>query len=166
MKRNSIAMVVGLLMVLGAVNAWAQCPRGEGRGFHGKHGPMMLEKLKEELNLTAEQVKEIEQLHEEMMAESKPLRDQMKALREKMHKLWSEDYPNEGEIIAVQREMSALRLQLSELRTQMKLDMMEVLNAEQREKFRSMKGKFRGKRGHGRHGKGGCGDCPYASEKK
>jgi protein CpxP len=171
MKRNAMAMVIGLSMVLGAAQTWAQCPKGEGRGgFHGhghRGGFMMHDGMKAELNLTAEQSKEMDQLHEEMMSNAKPLRDQLKTLKEKMHDLWSDDYPDEGAIISLKREMSALRLQLSELKIQMKLDMMEILTADQRAKLKEMKGKYKGKHGkHGKHGKGGCGDCPHGNAKK
>ena len=162
MRKNVIAMTIGMLMVLGTASAWA-CPGG--RGGHGhRGGPGMHGKMMEELNLTAEQKKEIDQLHEEMRAEAEPLKEKMRALRDKMHDLWSQDSPDEDAIMALQREKSAIHLQLSELRTEMKLDMMEILTPEQRAKFKEMKGKHKGKRG--KHGKKGCGECPHKNAKK
>ena len=162
MKRNAIAMTVGMLMVLGAAHAWA-CPGGKGghghRGGHMMHGKML-----DELNLTSEQQKEIDQLHEEMRADAEPLREKMRDLKEKMHDLWSQDNPNEDAILSLQRQMSAVRLQLSELRTQMKLDMMEILTPEQRAKFKEMRAEHKGKRG--KHGKRGDFDCPHKNAKK
>ena len=166
MKKNAIAMVVGIMMALGAAQAWAQCPGGEGRGYHGHgkghHGGF--KHMKEELNLTDEQSKEIDQIHEDMREDAKPIREKLKALKERMHDLWSADQPDEQAILSLKREMNALHLQLSELRVQMKLDMMEILTPEQRAKFKEMKGKRKGKRG--KHGKKGCGECPYKDGKK
>ena len=128
---------------------------------------MMHDKMKEELNLTAEQSKEIDQLHEDMRADAEPIRTQLRALKEKMHALWSDENPNEKAIISLEHQMSALELKLSELRIQMRLDMMEILTPEQRAKLKEMKGKFEGRHGrHGKHGKGECGDCPNKNAKK
>ncbi len=167
MKAKIIATVVGILVLVGTTAAFA-CPGGKGhhgkRG-HGKGGGM--HGLMEKLDLTDAQKAEMEKLHTEMKEDVEPLRERMKELKQQMHQLWENDPVDEEALITLEREMATMKLQMSELRIQMKVDMMDILTPEQRAKFQELKKEFKGK--HGKRGKGkGCsgecgGDCPHRS---
>ncbi len=86
------------------------------------------------VDLTAEQKTKLEQLHYAEFKETEPLREQMFAKRDEVRRLWLATTPDKAKIIAAEKEMRAIRDQLHDKMTAFRLDALNVLTPEQREK--------------------------------
>jgi Spy/CpxP family protein refolding chaperone len=136
--------------------------KGEGPKAGMPMGPMA------ELNLTAEQKKKIDQLHEAAAKQAEPLHKELAAKMKEMQALWAVDKPDKAAIERKHAEMSALNSKLWGIHIDTKLQIHALLTPEQRAKWANhpdmppmmMHGPGMG----GMHG-GGCGmhgvDCPY-----
>jgi Spy/CpxP family protein refolding chaperone len=89
------------------------------------------------LNLTAEQSAQIKAMREAHWKDMKPLRDKMFAKRDELRKLWLEPNPEEGKILAAQKEMRSLRDQMEDKMTAYRLEAVKILTPEQKEKIAS-----------------------------
>jgi len=153
--------LIGLTMVLvvglaAGSFAWGGGP-GKGRG--PGYGPCVDGGMTpySQLNLSAEQTAKIHAIRETEMRETKPLRDQMFIKGGDLKLLWLEKSPNKDKILAVQKELRAIREQLDEKKTIKRLAILDVLTPEQKTKLQS----FRGWRVGPRHGMGPeAGACP------
>jgi Spy/CpxP family protein refolding chaperone len=88
------------------------------------------------LNLTADQKTKFEELRTAHLKEIKPLKDKMFSLRGDLKLLWLEKNPNQSKIIAVQKEIRALRDQMEDKRVVHQLNILKILNPEQQAKFK------------------------------
>ena len=96
------------------------------------------------VDLTSEQRTQLEELRDEHRAEMQPLHQQMQAKREQMRDLWTAEVLDEAAIWAMDEEMAPLREQLRQKRLEQRLEVMNVLTAEQRaEHFEAMEKRFR-----------------------
>jgi hypothetical protein len=93
-----------------------------------------------QLNLSAEQTAKIHAIRETEMRETKPLRDQMFIKGGDLKLLWLEKSPNKDKILAVQKELRAIREQLDEKKTIKRLAILDVLTPEQKTKLQSFRG--------------------------
>ncbi len=96
---------------------------GPGPGPRGAWGPA--------LNLTAEQNQKMQALREQHLREVIPLRNEMQVKQLELRTLWAQPNPDEGKILAKQKEISALRAQLQEKGTKNRLEMRKNLTPEQ-----------------------------------
>jgi len=153
MKKLSIAMTTALVITLLATSAFAF---GWGRGWGRGPGDGICrggnDKVFANVDLTAEQTAKLKALKEANLKEVTPLREKMFNKRNELRLLWLKDNPDEAKILAVQREMRALRDQLEDKRTSHRMAAFKVLTPEQQKKVQA----FGPGNGRGR-GFGGCG---------
>ncbi|MGM0577962.1 MAG: Spy/CpxP family protein refolding chaperone [Myxococcota bacterium] len=149
------------------IAALVAAPAAMAFGPGGQRGPRG-ERLIEALDLTPDQQEAVEALRQQMRKEAEPLRKEMDAAREEMKQLWRVPELDRAAIQAKAAEIHAIHSQLRSLRLDHRLDVFEVLDAEQRGKFLEMQERRhdrktrRGKRGkRGRRGGGPGGpNCP------
>ena len=142
MKKVTLTVMAVLFAAAVATTAFAfgwgrgpgygPCARGD---FQGPAG----------LNLTAEQTAKIKEIRDAQWKEMKPLREQTFTKRDEIRKLWLEPNPDEGKILAAQKEMRSLRDQMEDKTTTFRLEAAKVLTPEQKEKL----GSFNQGRGFG-----------------
>ena len=144
MKRLITTAAVAVLFVSFATVAAAGDRRGRGRSHHKKGDHVM--KLFGELDLTAEQQAAIKKIHTEARAETKPLHEEMRSLKDEMREEWGTMAPDEDRILALHKQIHAIKGQLGVLRIETRMDTLNVLTAEQREDLASLKAERRAKR--------------------
>jgi Spy/CpxP family protein refolding chaperone len=172
MKKKMLVMMALLFVAAVATSAFAfGGGRGPGYGPCGQGDARGLAAL----NLTAEQTAQIKAMREAHWKDMKPLRDKMFAKRDELRKLWLEPNPDEGKILAAQKEMRSLREQMEDKMTAYRLEAVKVLTPEQKEKMGSFAGRGPGhRRGFGpMHGfgpagpdEGGCFGAPLGGPAK
>jgi Spy/CpxP family protein refolding chaperone len=93
--------------------------------------------MAEELGLTEDQKAQIEQIRESSREDAKPLRDKVKDLRKEMLSEWQASVPDEGTLLDLHKEIHDVKGELGELRIQTRLDVINLLTPEQREKMKA-----------------------------
>ena len=160
MKKVSMVFAAVLISTALASAAFAFGPGGGwGRGHGGRHcynpgdGPLP---AAGQLNLTAEQTEKIKALRDAHLKDVTPLRDKMFSKRSELKLLWLQASPDQNKIMAVQKEIRALRDQLEDKRTGHRLAVFNLLTPEQRTKAQA----YGGRRGFGMGGPciGGAGN--------
>lgn len=135
MKKMIIAvLIVALFAAAGVAMAqgWGRgpgyglgpCGVGAGPGYSPKGAWAGL-------NLTPEQNQKMEALREGFLKETLPLRNEMQIKQLELRTLWGQTNPDEGKILAKQKEINALRAQLQEKGTKNRLEMRKILTPEQ-----------------------------------
>ncbi len=110
-SKMSLALVLGLVLTLGlAASSWAR-PWGCGPGG---------------MNLTPEQAGQLFDLKEKFHNDTASLRKQMWVKRAEMAALWRADNPDEKQIQAKQKEISALKGQLQEKAVALRLGIRKI----------------------------------------
>jgi Spy/CpxP family protein refolding chaperone len=144
---------------LGAATATAQSPgQGPPEGRRGARGQALFEYL----GLSAEQQEQWRALHEQHREEMKPLREEGRALRQRVKESLEADEPEVlvGEAV---KAVYAHRQKVKAAREGFQGRLESVLDAEQKQKFeafkaaRGLRGKGRGGRGRGPRGPRGAG---------
>jgi Spy/CpxP family protein refolding chaperone len=154
MKKLATILVTLFTVTAFAASAFATGPGwGRGHGGEGYYGKDIT--LMSELNLTAEQTTKINAFREAFLKDSKPLQDKMFSKRGDLKILWLQQNPDEEKILAMQKDIRALRDQIQEKRDVYRLNVYNVLTPEQKEKLKSY-GPGRGF-GHGMRGGPGMG---------
>jgi len=168
MKKMIVAILgIALLATYGLALAqgWG---RGAGMGL-GPGGGMGLGPCAANLNLTAEQIKEMQDLRTKHFNETATLRETLFARNAELRSLWAQANPDEKNIVAKQKEVNDLRAQLQEMAVKHRLQARGVLTPEQQTQvqgYLSDTGNFGpgyGKRGGFGGGRGmgmGPGGCP------
>jgi Spy/CpxP family protein refolding chaperone len=171
MKKISIAAAV-LLMV--AVTTLAMA--GPKRAFFDGNGHLNNAVIAG-LELTSEQTEKIQVLHESAKKEIIPVKAQLATKRAEMKLLWTQPTLDADKIKATQKEIQALRTQIRDTQTDMRIAFRNLLTPEQTSKLlasgfgrdrRDKKGRGYGKRKGGGYGKGNgrgnwgsqCDGCP------
>ena len=144
MKRLITTAAVAVLFVSFATVAAAGDRRGRGRSHHKKGDHVM--KLFGELDLTAEQQAAIKKIHTEARAETKPLHEEMRSLKDEMREEWGTMAPDEDRILALHKQIHAIKGQLGVLRIESRIDTMNVLTPGQREQLATLKAERKAKR--------------------
>lgn len=98
-----------------------------------------LERGFQALDLTQEQLTQMQQLRKAYFEETYPLREQILERRMELRRLLLSEKPDEGKIMAVQREISDLHSKLAEKRTQLRLEISKMLTPEQKGKLLSFR---------------------------
>ncbi len=83
------------------------------------------------LNLSPEQIQKLDTLHANFFKETLPLRNQMTAAHMELRALWAQPNPDQGQIVAKQRQINALREQIQEKATRYRLEARALLTPEQ-----------------------------------
>ena len=89
------------------------------------------------LNLSKDQQAKVMTLRENMWSASEIIRDQITALRDKIHAEWTSSNPDENTIIELKQQILTQRGKMQVLRTEFKMDVLNLLNDQQKEQFRA-----------------------------
>ena len=87
-----------------------------------------------QLGLTAEQIEKIKALREAHLKDVKPLQEKMFSKRGDLRLLWLQANPDQGKILALQKEIRSLRDQMDDKRVSHRLAVLKVLTPEQQAK--------------------------------
>lgn len=132
----------------------AQAPGAMQRHFRGRgHGGLLRGDpavLKARLGLSDAQVQQVKAIGDTLRARTKAQRDQLRPLRQKMRALMQADAIDVGAIYAVRSQIHAIQQVLNDEGFRARVQMLQVLTKEQREKMKQ----FRGGRMHHGRGKG------------
>jgi Spy/CpxP family protein refolding chaperone len=154
MKRISATVIAVIFFaVLAASASAAPWNRGAGKGY-GYRADMT--DISKKLDLTTEQTTSIKALRDAHLKDVKPLHDKMYAKRGDLRLLWLEKTPDQAKIVALQKEIRALRDQMDDKATSHRFAAVNILTPAQKEKLQTS---FRG-RGQGRGAGLGPMDCP------
>ena len=125
---------------------------GGGGGYPGGGGYYDLAAVPG-LNLTAEQTAQIRNLREAHLKDIQPLQNKLYGKRGELRLLWLQQSPDQGKILAVQKEIRTIRDQMQDKMTIQRLNILKVLTPEQQERMKA----FGQGRGFGPGMKGGPG---------
>jgi Spy/CpxP family protein refolding chaperone len=162
MKKLMVAVLaIALLATAGLALAQGW---GRGQGM-GPGGGMGFGPCAANLNLSAEQIKEMQDLRAKHFNETATIREQLFAKNAELRSLWAQKEPNETAILKKQKEVNELRTELQAMGTKHRLQARGVLTPEQQTQLQSCLGDTgnfgpgAGKRGG--FGRGmGPGGCP------
>jgi Spy/CpxP family protein refolding chaperone len=120
-------------------------PLAFAKGPGGKHGGM---KVFKELNLNAEQKEQIKAIRQANKDKMKSLREKAKTDREAF-KSAMESEASKSKLVSLRKKMVKSKQALKDQQFENMLEIREILNPEQRAKFRELKSEMKGKRRHG-----------------
>ncbi|QUY40760.1 Spy/CpxP family protein refolding chaperone [Acaryochloris marina] len=109
------------------------------------------EQFRQQLNLSPDQVSEIDQIREQNKQDKQAKREALRAAKDKMQALMASD-ASDDELRAQHRILQDLRRDMGEARFETKLKIRQVLTPEQRTKMAELKKQRRGRWGR-RHGR-------------
>jgi Spy/CpxP family protein refolding chaperone len=93
--------------------------------------------LYSKLNLSADQKTRIETLRNALLRDIKPLQDQMFSKRGDLKLLWLQTNPEKEKILAVQKDIRAIRDKIEDKAVAHRVDVFNILTPEQQEKARA-----------------------------
>lgn len=151
MKSRIIAFVVIVALVMCAVAVMAQRGRQAGRPMAAPAGPPaigapgggmgmgmgMCERMKNQLGLTPDQVKQIEAIRKDFMDSTQSQRDDIKGKMKQMLDLWTADQPDAGAIKGLAAQMESARAQMRDSAIDHAVLAFDVLTADQKAKVRA-----------------------------
>ena len=153
MKKLTTAIIAMFLVAMGAMFIFAQNSDGNAdggkrgfgkRGHHGKrfggegHGFMF-----RALNLTDEQKAQVKQIMESSKTTVQPLREQMKANRQKLAQLSENGNFDAAQVQAIAAQQGNLSAQLIVEKEKVKAQMFQILTDEQKAKAAEMKAQMK-----------------------
>jgi Spy/CpxP family protein refolding chaperone len=165
MKKLKMSIAACLLAAIAAAPAPAHREMRAGYGS----GPGNVEDIAAErgLELTTEQRVKINALRQAHLIDIKPLQDRLHLRSMELRGLWLAETPDRERILALQKEVQALRIQLMDKLTTYRLDAWRLLTPEQQAKIRSHGPEHRpvrmggpGMQGDREHGRGMRGPMP------
>ncbi len=167
MKKLTLTLITVAIGMILSVPVFAFGPgsgRGPGEGMGPGNGPgYHRDAAWAKLNLSAEQKTKIEALQLDHQKEIRPVREKMFDKSVELRRMWLQVNPDKDKILALQKEVRALRDQLEDKATAQKLEIRKLLTPEQQEKLANSgwgRGMGFGPRGGMRgHGAGGPGIC-------
>ena len=151
MKKLIVAILSIVLVAMGAMFIFAQDGTGKAdgkrgfgkRGHHrGGHGGMMFRGL----DLTDEQKAQMKAIRQASKETSKPIREQMKANRQKLQTLSESGTFDEAQVQAIAAQQGSLSAQMIVEKEKVKAQMFNILTPEQKTKAAEMKAQFQQKR--------------------
>ncbi len=116
-----------------------------------ERSPRRLDRLVQDLGLSAEQEQQVRQLAQERRAATRPVRQQLRRLRTEVVEIWRSDAPNREQLLAKHSEMDRLRQVVREAQLDFRLGLHALLTPEQRGQFVEQMQRRRGRRGDARH---------------
>jgi len=161
--KKAVLTVMAVLVILALTTT--SFAYGWGQGMRGGRGPGYGSCQSGDvqglagLNLTADQEAKIKSLREAQLKDTQPLQDKMFSKRGELKLLWLQQNPDQGKIVAVQKEIRSLRDQLQDKQTNHRLAVLKVLTPEQQTKVQAYGagGGFGHGKGFGPGSGGGCG---------
>lgn len=105
-----------------------------------------MEKLIQELDLTAEQAQEVREIQERSQAENEALYQQIPTLKQELQSLWASEADSQ-QIQQQQQQLQAIRQQIGQNRWEDLLEIRELLTPEQRSQMAELMAQ-RHRRGH------------------
>jgi len=162
--RNMIMLIVAALFIFGSVTAYAQKGMrfGHGKAGHGPGGPGP--GIECDLELTPDQIKQVQSMHVETKKKLIPLEADLKLAGLELHELIRSG-ANQSTIDNKIDAMAAIKTSVQKIRIGQKVQFRNMLTEEQKAKFDSRpmhhggKGGMRDGRGSGRGM--GHGDCRF-----
>lgn len=154
--RNILITIIALITVtlLGTLVAQPGPP--------GNEPP--LEKIRDELELTEEQIDQMRELKYEHRLAAIDLRAELGKEKLEMEQLMTADDFDRDAIYKQAEKVAELEKQLNLMRIESKLDAMEILTAEQREEFEELRSQRLGMRKFGKGGSNRFGACPHGDK--
>ncbi len=133
-KKGILGVTVVLLLtasmaIAGPGAGWG----GGGMGWGPGMGPGYGRGVENLPGLTPEQAQKLQETRRKHLAEVAPLQNQRLAKRSELRALWADPNPDREKILAKQRELADLDLQLREKMTQHRFEIRSLLTPEQRE---------------------------------
>ncbi len=141
MKKIIVAILAVAVLSIGAMLAFAQTTDGGTdkkwgkRGGHHRGGGMMFRGL----DLTDEQKAQMKSIREASKTTTAPLREAMKANRQKLTEATANGAFDEAAVTAIANEGAAITAQMTVQRTKLKSQMFAILTDEQKAKAAEMK---------------------------
>lgn len=147
MKKLTVAILSIILVAMGAMFIFAQdgAANKEGKRGFGKRGDghkMMLRGL----DLTDEQKAQIKTITQASKETSQPIREQMKANREKLQTLSDDGNFDQAQVQEIANRQGALSAQMIVEKEKTKSQIYAILTPEQKAKAAEMKARFKQKR--------------------
>jgi Spy/CpxP family protein refolding chaperone len=139
-----VAILATTALALAMAQDWGKGP-GMGMGYGpysggpGLAGPGRWGAL----NLTPEQVEKMKALRKSFFEQALHLRNELMSKKLELKALWVQTNPDEGKILAKQKEINDLRAQLGEKVTSNRLEMRKILTSEQQAQLVSLLGRHR-----------------------
>ena len=161
MKKTMFAVIMAAILATGGLAVAVDATKGPGMGMGygpqsggpGKTGPGLWGAL----NLTPEQTEKMKAMKKSFFEEALPLRNELMSKKFELKALWVQTNPDEGKILAKQKEINALRAQLQEKGTKNRLEMRKILTPEQQAQLVKLFSRHRGWHGYGGgHESGPC----------
>jgi protein CpxP len=150
MKKLIVAILSIVLVAMGAMFIFAQDGTGktDGKRGFGKRGHQRggMGKMFRALDLTDEQKTQMKQIRENNRNTVKPIREQMKANRQKLQELSANGNFDAAQVQAIAAQQGTLTAQMIVAREQVKSQMFNILTPEQKAKAAEMKAQFEQKR--------------------
>ena len=153
MKKIIFAGMMAAIMATAGLAMALDSAKGPGMGMgYGSHpgGAGLAGRLWAALNLTLEQVEKMKALRKSFFEQTLPLRNELMSKKFELKALWVQTNPDEGKILAKQKEINDLRAQLGEKVTKNRLEMRKILTPEQQAQLISLLGRYRMR--HNRYG--------------
>jgi len=143
MKKGIITSIGVLAVIATAISAFALGPAW-GRGHGGRDcfgGGDKWEHIKAipGMNLTAEQTAKIDAIRANGLKDIKPILDKMFSKRGDLKLLWLEKNPDQKKIAETKKEIRALRDQMEDKIDSYRLEALNLLTSEQKEKLKSLR---------------------------
>jgi len=151
-------MIFALVAVL-ALLAFPLFAMGQGweMGMHQGmgYGPSWMGNWASRLNLSNEQIQKLETLHERFLKETISIRNDLALKQVELRTLWLQTNPEEGKILAKEKEINILRAQIQAKSTKYLLEGRKVLTPEQQVEATTffMRGDFGSHHGMGWRGR-------------
>jgi len=170
--RRILTLAVLTLFVLGSVAAYAQRGAGFGRGADrddANFGRGERMGFAEKLDLTADQIKKMKDLHVDARKKTIPLTADLKLARLELREM-IRDGASETAVDSKIDQISSIRSEIQKVRTRVHLSVVNMLTAEQKEKLETMPFGCGFGHGPGKHGSRGHGfrmmdgDCPMIGD--
>lgn len=136
MKKLVMTLVTVIIVTVLAASTFAyghDRGRGHGGGPYDGCEPAVLSQL----DMNVEQTTKINAFRDACLKDSKPLKDYMLSKRGDLKMLWLQQNPDQEKILALQKEIMALKDQFKEKRDVYRLNVYNLLTPEQKEKLKS-----------------------------
>lgn len=166
MKKGILALIItalvggGMNFALADSGGYGGHDREYGERHHGKagkhcnkHGKDRLEKMREELGLSDEQVKKITSIREKYQPRMQELREKSKANRAQLREAKNADTVDMGKIQTLAKAQGELKTQKIILKAEKRNEIHGVFTKEQLSKMKEMKQKHRKHRDNEERGK-------------
>ena len=154
------AMIILGSLVLMATLTIPVLGQGPGGGFGNGRGQGPCWRDFENLDLSEEQITQLENLHDQFFTDTSELRQSMRKKARELSALMKSDAPDEATALALQKELHSLKGQMMEKRLKLRLASQQIAP-----ELKTMKGGEKGRgqgRHHGKHGYGKAwGGCRY-----